>query len=343
MPAESSIIVCKPQVPFSQRLIDPGLRGLTVTQLRRKARDNALDVSRLTEKWEFVHVLVQHRTHGVQAHLENVTDNKRHTIFDLPGEIRNKIYGYVLVDDEPIVARYEPKEPHLMTNANRLHRMLSMYIPDPRTMPDLPKKTSQLLNMSWKNCALRKEVRSFFFANNRFEVRGDKGSSYVNFLNDIGPDGRANIAVLDLDGARFWMYNLGFRSALAQCTNLRDLTIRMHVGHLLRKNTYDEIRDYVKSKSNTWLDHARRIEVSSTINTFTLVPALKVLKVVCAIPAWDYRNGSQGSLPASSRLSTVEGDILDTVSRALRKVIAGTSVKITVTIQNGAPGLSGDT
>jgi hypothetical protein len=335
--AQSSIIVSKPQVAFSKRLADPGLRRLTVVQLRQKARDNSLDVSRLTEKWEFIHVLVQHRTHGVQAHLEGVVDTKRRTIFDLPGEIRNKIYSYVLMDENPIVARYNPK------GFDFVHHLTLMIDPSHRALQTPPKETPQLLNMSWTNRALRKEVRGFFFANNHFKVRGNNGSSHVNFLNDIGADGRANIAVLNLDGTGFWMYNLGFRPALAQCTNLRDLTIRMHAGHLLRKNTYDEIRDYVKFKSDTWLDHARRIEFSSTINIFTLVPALEVPKVVCAIPAWDYRNGSQGSLPVSSRLSTVEGDILDTVPRVLQKVIAGTSVKITVTIHNGAPGLSGDT
>jgi hypothetical protein len=231
-------------------------------------------------------VLVQHRTHGVQAHLGDVVDTKRRTIFDLPGEIRNKIYSYVLMDENPIVARYNPK------GFDFMHHLTLMIDPSHRALQTPPKETPQLLNMSWTNRALRKEARGFFFANNRFKVRGNNGYSHVNFLNDIGADGRANIAVLNLDGTGFWMYNLGFRPALAQCTNLRNLTIRMHVGHLLRKNTYDEIRDYVKFKSDTWLDYARRIEVSSTINIFTLVPALEVLKVVCAIPAWDYRNGS---------------------------------------------------
>jgi hypothetical protein len=52
--------------------------------------------------------------HGAKAHVEYITDTKRRTIFDLPGEIRNKIYGYVLVCDKPIVSRYgQPTSPQM--------------------------------------------------------------------------------------------------------------------------------------------------------------------------------------------------------------------------------------
>jgi hypothetical protein len=202
MSAQSSIIVSKPQVLFSKRLADPCLCRLTVVQLRQKARDNSLDVSRLTEKWEFIHMLVQHRTHGVQAYLEDIVDTKRRTNFDLPGEIGNKIYSYVLMDENPIVARYNPK------GFDFMHHLTLMVGPSHRALQTPPKETPPLLNMSWTNRALRKEVRGFFFANNCFKVRGNNGSSHVNFLNDIGADGRANIAVLNLDGTGFWMYNL---------------------------------------------------------------------------------------------------------------------------------------
>jgi hypothetical protein len=152
MSAQSLIIVSKPQVAFSKRLADPGLRRLTVVQLRQKARDNSLDVSRLTEKWEFIHVLVQHRTHRVQAHLEDVVDTKRRTIFDLPGEIRNKIYSYVLKGENHIVARYNSK------GFDFMHHLTLMIDPSHRAMQTPPKETPQLLNMSWTNRALRKEV-----------------------------------------------------------------------------------------------------------------------------------------------------------------------------------------
>jgi hypothetical protein len=258
----SSIVVCKPQVPFSQRLTDPRLRRLTVAQLRRKARDHGLDVSRLIEKWEFVHVLVRQRTQGAQAHLEHVVDTKRRTIFDLPGEIRNKIYSYVLMDEASIVARYSKTRGGLSTYRPTMHLLdargikLDAGIVNPTSL--------QLLNMPWANRELRKEARGFFFANNTFEVKGNSRSSHVAFLKDIGPDGRASIAKLELAGIHFSTYTLDFLVHFSACTSLRELSMCMHVGHMLKRDTYDEMRDYVKFNSDAWIANGSRVELKSS-------------------------------------------------------------------------------
>jgi hypothetical protein len=97
-----SIIVSEPQVAFSKRLTDPSLHRLTIAQLRRKAHERQLHVSHLTHKWEFVHALLA----LVQEHAEDIPKLDRRTIFDVPDEIRNQIYGYLLMEDVPVVAQY---------------------------------------------------------------------------------------------------------------------------------------------------------------------------------------------------------------------------------------------
>jgi hypothetical protein len=342
MPPQSSIIVCKPQIHFSQRLVDSDLRRLTVAQLRKKARENGLDVRRLTEKWEFVHVLVQHRTHGVQVYPENVTDTKRRTIFELPGEIRNKIYSFVLVADDPIVAQYQFPDHSLMARHRQMMDSLKKVPKLDQNPPNFTETTSQLLKMSWANRELRKEARGFFFSHNRFEVRGNNGSSHLNFLNDIGPDGRANLTTLNLDSTDFDMYNVGFLPILCECTSLGDLTIRMHLGHILKKDSYAEVRNYVEHMNNAWHTNGRHIEISSAIDVFTRLPALRVLKVNCAhhgqlFASWIYNWTTAGWISPSSDQEKVEGEVLNAAKLALENAMEGRDVEITVSMIGGAP------
>jgi hypothetical protein len=157
----------KPQVAFSERRKDPNLHRLTMAQLRNTARKQQLDVSLLTHKWEIVHALLV----PVQEHVERIPDAQRKTIFDLPGEIRNKIYSYVLVGEEPVLADYgkdsvtkyfmKKKRPH-EDNA------FEAYV---RSVTRSSTRAEQLFAMSWTNRKLRGEVRAFFFAHNHFRVK----------------------------------------------------------------------------------------------------------------------------------------------------------------------------
>ncbi|KAH7395235.1 hypothetical protein DE146DRAFT_659539 [Phaeosphaeria sp. MPI-PUGE-AT-0046c] len=179
MPAQASFVVKKPQVMFTQRLTDHDLHRLTVVQLRKKARENKLDVSLLSHKWEFIHVLVQDRAQGAQSQVQHVADPKRRTIFDLPGEIRNKIYSYLLVDGA-IKVQYDtavyPKSRGLLTGSvyhpllyddylNSIRDYLAT-VREYRRIQRRSSAISQLRNMSWANQKLRQELRVFFFANN---------------------------------------------------------------------------------------------------------------------------------------------------------------------------------
>jgi hypothetical protein len=338
MPAQSSIVVCKPQVPLSQRLVDPDLHRLTVAQLRKKARNNGLDVSRLTKKWEFVHILVQQRTQSVQAHLGNVTDTRRHNIFDLPGELRNKIYSFVLVDEHPVVAHYESSAEYGLAGTFCSFLQVRKQTWSRFVFANI--STSQLFNMSWTNRRLRKEARGFFFSNNSFVVRGNEGSSHLAFLRDIGADGRSNIPRLDFNGTHFYMYNAGFLPILGECINLCCLTIRMHVGHIVKVDNYVEMRNYVKYKSNMWTVKGCQVEVSSVFNIFTQLPALRVLKITCAFPLWKVY--SLWDDDSSIRQLKVAKEVQKAVSSALKNVLEGKNVKTELFMTPDAPRLSGD-
>jgi hypothetical protein len=75
-------------------------------------------------------------------------------------------------------------------------------------------------------------------------VAGSSGTSFTTFLEKIGVDGRAYVAVLNLTGTNFWMYN-SLRRVIGELVGLRRLTIRMHVGHLVTFDGYLAIRDCV--------------------------------------------------------------------------------------------------
>ncbi|KAF2829147.1 hypothetical protein CC86DRAFT_464815 [Ophiobolus disseminans] len=196
---------------------------------------------------------------------------KRRTVFDLPVEICDQIFAYLLVDNKPIVARYGP--------ATRYAQ---------HARHDLPPQTvTQLTFMSWANRELRKEARSYFFSQNRFQATGSECLSHSNFLIDIGAEGRANIAKLDLDGDHFWRYNSSFFDNLQACKRLRDLTIRMHVGHLISGECYDSIRNYILDKEHSWVVSGCSVNFCiPLLKMFTLLPALQHLNIKCDIPTW---------------------------------------------------------
>jgi hypothetical protein len=333
MAGESSIIVCKPLVAFSERLKDAKLQHFTVAQLRKKTRNEGLDVSRLTEKWEFFHILVEQRSRGAKTHVEYVTDTKRYNIFDLPGEIRNKIYAYVLTNKDPIFAYYGPSTRSVLPR-NSLRSPADYFrllLGDRKVF--ISPVVKQLTRMSWANRELRKEVRSFFFANNSFSVGGSEGASFSTFLNDIGDDGRADISELDLDGDGFWMYNGSFYPLLGACVNLRHCKIRMHVGNILEEETYDMIRTYIDLDEKAWVDRGKSVAVSDLVNIFKLLPALQTLEVKPMFPKWDCIVGYV------QRLAVAEAKVKAAVLGRLEVVLERKNIKIIVQTSTGGPKL----
>jgi hypothetical protein len=281
MPGQSSIVVCKPQVVFSGRRKDKELQALTVKQLRQRARTRGLDVSRLTEKWEFVHVLIESEF-NIQPYIENVVDTKRLTITDLPGEIRNKIYAYLLVNDNPITIRYG--DDRSLWTPMEICRWYAVRASRsyPRGMP--PVVVQQLMAMSWASRELRAEVRPYFFKHNVFKVRGSHSASYTTFLDKIGPVGRANIAVLDLDDRSFRLYNY-LPHLIEQCTSLRVLEIRMHIKYLLDTSTYAALRSCI-IKDEPSLRDLMETPPGFNGDSLPLLPTLQALTINCVYREW---------------------------------------------------------
>jgi hypothetical protein len=324
MVSPSSTVVCKPQVPFSKRLNDQNLQRLTVAQLRKQARDNHLNVSRLTQKWEFVHVLLQNRQEDAIAHVENKTDTKRRTIFDLPGEIRNKIYSFILVHDEPIVSRYESVQTWRPT--------------PPRWGPHgAPHAISNLRNLSWSNRDLRIEIRSLFFRKNCFRVTGTSQSSYTDFLTDIGAHGRANITALDLNGSGFWLYRESLYRVLRQSTSLRTLTVRTHLVWVVTRKTCDELRMYLTTNHTPnpeWESHGHKVKIRArSLHVITQLPALRHLLVRCELPAWDTVH--QTVVRGHAKKTKVEMAVRKALFAELKKIQGNREVEVKVQMMQG--------
>jgi hypothetical protein len=176
----TSILVRKPQIAFSQRLKDSHITKLTTNQLHEKAHQQNLDVSRLNNRWEIVHSLVETCINGTipQPYIQNVVDDSRWKVFKFPSEIRNQTYSYVLCEEEPLIARYGTSYlSHILEpSAMRTH------IP-------IPSSVQQLMNMSRANRKLYGEARGYFFSHNIFDIHGSDEDSFVTFLTKIGTVG----------------------------------------------------------------------------------------------------------------------------------------------------------
>jgi hypothetical protein len=87
----------QPGMEYSNRLRDDASEENRLEELFNEALGAGLDVSRLTERWQLVHILVEQQRCDVEGTVKYVPDPDRFTIFALPGEVRNAIYGYILV------------------------------------------------------------------------------------------------------------------------------------------------------------------------------------------------------------------------------------------------------
>jgi hypothetical protein len=123
---------------------------------------------------------------------------------DLPGEIRNKVYSLALISEHTVCVHL-----HRSLEDARRHSTCAW--------PARYDEHNALVNFSLMSRELRREARSFFFANNSFllfvpdnavlgqttppepqvgKPRPSTLSQYARFLSSIGDDGRANITSL---------------------------------------------------------------------------------------------------------------------------------------------------
>ncbi|KAF2866410.1 hypothetical protein BDV95DRAFT_611866 [Massariosphaeria phaeospora] len=176
------IVVRKPMISYEQRRTNKRLQAKTLPKLRQKARRCGLDTHRLTHKWEIVHILAEHAIYGAEELIyEDTYCETRKSFLDLPGEIRNHIYGLMMQPatyvDSRTSAYYDGK---LEVRSDCLVRKKDWSL-------------TAMKKLSWTNRIVRLEARSFFFSQNCFQTNGPI------FLNNIGKDIRSSLTSLDLD------------------------------------------------------------------------------------------------------------------------------------------------
>ncbi|KAH7089020.1 hypothetical protein FB567DRAFT_322725 [Paraphoma chrysanthemicola] len=270
----STITIYKPQVGVSARLKDRQLQQYTYTQLRQLSRDRGLDVSRLTEKREIIHTLVEHRLHAVEESAIYVTNTRRRNFFDLLGEIRNEIYNYILIEHDPLFACYELGDCRSIYGVSWIQLL---WEPRLSTTYEVVKR---LRNISRANCQLHREALSYFYAHNKFRVQSFKSNSFANFLNDIGSHGRANIRCVEFDTP----YRTRYGETLFPCPNLRELEVVMPLGYALSGASCRLVHRSLHSLYEELPEGGQTIKLASRMNIFASLPSLRRLILVCMFP-----------------------------------------------------------
>ncbi|KAJ4301364.1 MAP kinase kinase (MEK) [Kalmusia sp. IMI 367209] len=230
----------KPQITFSDRLTNELLSDCSDKYLREELRRHGFDSSRLTHKWELIHVSIERREFPGRdlTHAKNERNSDHTTFFDLSGELRNKVYEFSLLSGKPIIVEYDRK-----TYDYILYQSPAFYAP--ATLPDnynytyktgitwrRPKAPKQdvvktLEAMRWTNRQLAEEATSHFFAKNTFEIRGVTSDCYNHFLSSIPMSGAKTLTSLVLGGNNNWSnYDDSTFDSLRGFPELANLTIR---------------------------------------------------------------------------------------------------------------------
>ncbi|KAH7068892.1 hypothetical protein BKA63DRAFT_422272, partial [Paraphoma chrysanthemicola] len=266
-----------PQLGVSARLKDWQLQQRTYAQVRQLSRDRGLDVSRLTEKWEIIHTLVEHHLHDVEEPATHFTNTRRRTILDLPGEIRNQIYSYILVEAEPLIACYGVDFHSLYGVSPIQHLWIFSTAQQLKTTYDV---VERLRNVSRTNRQLHRECLSYFYAHNEFRVQSLRSDSFASFLNDIGSHGRAHIGRVRFDTP----YRTRYGETMLACTNLQELQVVMPLGYILSGASCSLVRRYLDGLYEELPEGGKTIKLASRMDVFASLPSLCTFDLVCIFP-----------------------------------------------------------
>jgi hypothetical protein len=258
---KSVVIARKPPLSYSTRYKNGRLSQLTIPQLRKKARNKNIDTTRLTHKWEMIHVLVEHGKNTTAInHCLTHQDTASSAFLDLPPEVRNSIYTYALQSSTD----FQVGEQRYLAYGFKLKRM-SMGRP-----PSDYSLLRALANMSWMCRQVRSEARSFFFASNRFLLAGFQFGPLdgVRFLDRIGPLARTSITCMKLFRAQFDAPR-EFLQGLQACPNLEELHIGVYMEHLCSADSLTEMRKFLRDGTldsrglvldvSPFLEHLKRL------------------------------------------------------------------------------------
>jgi hypothetical protein len=122
------------------------------------------------------------------------------SLFDLPREVRNKVYRFAVVANISIPIEYRSGD----TSFEMIRKTNCAYYgrKHPKVDHEAREKTRMLTPMSMASEQLREEVRQEFYASNRleFQAYGPCGTaypqSYTEILAKIGTDGRSVMRTL---------------------------------------------------------------------------------------------------------------------------------------------------
>lgn len=217
---------------FQQRARNKQLRKRTMKQLRRAAQHRNIDTSGLVHKWELIDVIEKDRIQNDTNNLAKQTlpvskqDSTRVCFLDLPGEIRNMIYGYVMISEAPTSAS-SMRGPH-----NNMAYLHGVYDHSEGAGMDSHARTFEALSKT--NCMIQREVQTFFYANNVFEFFPDRirgPLNYTTFLRVFPKGGLIRIISLTLKAfsglRRFYTDCTALFQILAQCKSLKSLLVAL--------------------------------------------------------------------------------------------------------------------
>jgi hypothetical protein len=203
-------------------------------------------------------------------------DPARASFASLPGELRNLVYSSFLRRRNPISVKYNATTRRFQTPFNKG--------PDGRT----PFEVLELLSNLDHN--IRTEARSYFFANNIFQLETKQSSStdpdyiatYIHFLGTIGDVARYSLGWLRLtvtsdtkshvptadQGFKLW-------DIISECRNLETLDIYAEIDYFYM-DQHTALKSYMSTEgepiSNPWSEVLESIQAMPNLRRLILRP-----------------------------------------------------------------------
>jgi hypothetical protein len=137
-----------------------------LTELRRRAINKGLNVNNLSTRREFVKALMADRVRNSAIFIPHPN---RLSFLDLPGEIRNRIYGMVVATRENIKVTRGRQRFEFWVNTP--WKSFDQYNKIGRKQVVVLHTDIGLAKLSMLNYTIRREARTFFFDENTFTLR----------------------------------------------------------------------------------------------------------------------------------------------------------------------------
>ncbi|KAF9698958.1 hypothetical protein EKO04_002730 [Ascochyta lentis] len=175
-------------------------------------------------------------------------DPSRKSFMDLPAEVRNMIYGFSMFS-----SKVSPvwKLSNCSRRNGRLEHALYFGSENSSRRFHVALSTSTLGLLSAMSTQIRHETRSYFWAKLKFRLSPD--CDIVQFLETIGPDGRASIPELDKypgnlgstkhgpEGAASFQ---GLLQKLKTCVGLQSIILELNISNIFYQDV-EALRDFL--------------------------------------------------------------------------------------------------